>query len=39
MDKKNWKMGGAWVLAGLFGYFTGEFLPPEVFGSLIGAFV
>lgn len=33
------KKGGGYVLAGLFGYFTGEYLPPEAFASLIGAFL
>lgn len=34
----NQKKGAGVALAGIVGMFTGQFLPPDVFASLIGAF-
>ncbi|WP_281506020.1 hypothetical protein [Chromohalobacter nigrandesensis] len=33
------KKGAGIALSGILGIFTGQFLPPDVFTSLIGAFV
>ncbi|WP_281247543.1 hypothetical protein [Chromohalobacter japonicus] len=33
------KKGAGMALAGVIGIFTGQFLPPDVFTSIIGAFV
>lgn len=35
----NQKKGAGMALAGVIGIFTGQFLPPDVFTSIIGAFV
>lgn len=32
------KKSAAYGLVGLFGIFTGTFLPPEIFSQLLGAF-
>lgn len=36
--KEQHKKGGALALAGIVGIFTGTFIPPEIFGQILGAF-